>query len=471
MANLKVFNTLTRKKEEFKPLNPNKVGLYTCGPTVYNFVHLGNFRTYIFEDTLLRTLEALGYHVKHVRNSTDIDDKTIKASQGKYPNDEPFEALKKLTSFYETEFIKDTESLGIDFSKTKFVKATEHIKQMQEMIQNMPEAYLAEDGIYFDISEYVKNGYKYGALSEVTLDTHNKRQRIENQEYDKDEVHDFALWKKAKMGEPSWPFKWQQNDITGRPGWHIECSAMSTEYLGQPFDFHTGGVDLIFPHHENEIAQSVAANKKTFVNYFMHAEHLHVDGKKMAKSAGNFYTLKDLAEKGYNPLAFRMLSLQAHYRSQLNFTWESLEAASSFLQNLYAMADRQFQLSESNGTEELGSKLAEIKDKVLTALADDLNTSEALTYLAKLSDDMDKIVLSSANISEFKDFLTFIDSVFALGLTYRVEVPQETKDLIERRESLRKNGDFASADAIRQQLKQQGVHLNDTAHGTYWSRQ
>ncbi|OGL30276.1 cysteine--tRNA ligase [Candidatus Saccharibacteria bacterium RIFCSPHIGHO2_02_FULL_47_12] len=459
---MKLYNSLTKKLEEFKPQTGNSVGLYTCGPTVYDHVHIGNLRTYIFEDTLRRSLKQLGYKVKHVMNITDVDDKTIARSHQKYPSDDPKEALKKLTRHYEDVFIKDAEALGIDFSESKIVRATEHVNQMQELIRNIPNKYMAADGVYFDITKYPD----YGVF--VNLDQSHTHHRIENDEYDKDHVADFALWKKKKEDhEPSWVFELDGQQLDGRPGWHIECSAMATHYLGQPFDIHTGGVDLKFPHHENEIAQSKSANGKDLSNVFLHAEHLLVDGHKMSKSLNNFYTLDDIAKKGYDPMAFRLLVLQSHYRSQLNFSWESLEAAQNALNTIMQWADLKHQPNATVMDEGIDANRW-IKENFLAPLADDLNTPTALSELFKLIARVQPgEKLSDQN---YASILTEIDKQLGLDVSDRPDIDEEQKQLIKQREQARDQKDWGKADELRKQLEEQGVGINDTPAGPIWFR-
>jgi len=353
---MKLYNTLTKKTEEVKPLKGDEFRIYSCGPTVYDHIHIGNLASFIHADALREALKAEGYKVRHVMNITDVDDKTIKRSREEYPDLEPKEALKKLSSKYEELFKKDMEEVGNDLSAIEFVRATDYIPQMQKLIKKLHEggfAYIADDGVYFSIEEYKKSGKTYGQLLEVNSENTSKN-RISNDEYDKESAHDFALWKKARPNEPSWDFELGGKDLTGRPGWHIECSTMSTDLLGQPFDIHTGGVDLIFPHHENEIAQSTAGeDDKYLAKLFFHNEHLLIDGKKMSKSLNNFYTLHDIKERGFSPLAFRLLVLQSTPHNQANFSLKILQAA----QNRFD------KLKGNNQTGELTAEQQELIDK------------------------------------------------------------------------------------------------------------
>ena len=372
---LKLYNYLGRKKETFKPLRSKRAGLYTCGPTVYNYAHIGNFRTYIFEDVLRRTLEYSGHKVNHVMNITDVDDKTIRNSK------KARKTLKEFTDFYTKEFFKDVKKLNI-LKAEKYPRATLHIKEMVGLIRTLLKkklAYRTEDGVYFDISKFKP----YGKLSGAKLQKLKSGARVAADEYTKEEARDFALWKTKKTGEPSWKAPFGE----GRPGWHIECSAMSMKYLGASFDIHAGGVDLIFPHHEDEIAQSEGATGRPFVKYFVEGEHLLVDGKKMSKSLGNIYTLQDLAAKGFDPLDFRYLVLGAHYRTQLNFTWEALEAAhrkrAGIINSLERLKRRPHGGDSKN--EKIAAQFTARAEKLFQdALADDLNTPKALAVLNEL---------------------------------------------------------------------------------------
>lgn len=443
---MKLYNSLTKKIDKLTPVNDGLVKLYTCGPTVYDFAHIGNFRTYIMEDILRRALKADGYKVQHVMNFTDVDDKTIARSGQDYPGIEPRAALAQLTSKFEQAFLADAHTLGIDLTETQTVRATAEIPAMQQLIASIPNRYTSDDGVYFDIGKAAH----YGTL--VKLDHSHDHHRIDNDEYDKDHVADFALWKVKKPGEPSWPFELEGKQIDGRPGWHIECSAIATKYLGQPFDIHTGGIDLTFPHHENEIAQSRAACDKPLANMFVHGEHLLVDGTKMAKSKGNFSTLRDIEAKGYHPLAFRLLVLQSHYRSQLNFTWESLAAAQHFLLSLYQWAETSHQPS----IPQLDDSVIEL---VQAATANDLGTPEAIAQLAKLQTGRPS-----------PELLAKLDGLLGLALSSRLDISSDLKVQVEAREHARGVKDFAESDRLRAELEKQGILVEDTELGPRWRR-
>ena len=322
---LRFFNTLTRAKEDFYTVHPGEVGMYTCGPTVYDYAHIGNFRAYVFGDILHRYLIYKGYQVTYVMNLTDVDDKTIAGSQKERIT------LAEYTRRYKDAFFEDIRDLNI-IPADIYPEATTHIKDMTDLVKTLlakDKAYKNEGSTYYRIESFPQ----YGKLSRMEMSGLKAGARVASDEYEKEQVADFALWKGWEQKDG--PIFWETGVGKGRPGWHIECSAMSMKYLGKHFDIHTGGVDLIFPHHENEIAQSEAATDEKFVNFWLHNEHLMVEGRKMAKSFGNYYTLRDLLNKGYHPIAIRYLLLATHYRQQLNFTFDGLEAAKNALQRLY----------------------------------------------------------------------------------------------------------------------------------------
>lgn len=444
---LRLWNTLENKKQVFKPIKRKSIGLYTCGPTVYDFAHIGNLRTYIFEDILRRTLKAEGFNIQQVMNITDIDDKTIKRANAENKD------FKDIAEKFEKEFLIDINKLNIEPAEF-YPRATEHISEMIELIKILLKRKFAYQGadnsIYFSIEKF-KN---YGKLSGLKKRELKIGARIAADEYNKDEAQDFVLWKTKKENEPSWPSPWGE----GRPGWHIECSAMSEKYLGKTFDIHTGGVDNIFPHHENEIAQSESANKKKFVNYWIHGEHLLVDGKKMSKSLGNFYTLRDLENKGFSPLSFRYLCLSAHYRSKLNFTWESLEGAEQALKKLFNEFDK---LISINVSEKLSQPAKKYSKDFIEAFEDDLNAPKALAVLWG-------IIKSNLPEDEKKALLLEVDKILGFGLKQRKieEIPQKIKDLVKERELSRRNQQFAKSDALRKEIESLGYKIDDTADGT-----
>ncbi len=446
---LKFYNTLTREKEIFQSINPPHVGFYSCGPTVYNYAHIGNYRAYIFADTLKRVLLYEGFEVKHIMNLTDIDDKTIRDSQ------KAGKSLKEFTEFYSEEFFKDIKSLNI-LSPSKFTKATDYIDEMVEIIKKLLDkgiAYKSPDGsVYYDIKKF-KN---YGQLSHLVLENQkeNASGRIKSDEYEKDNAQDFALWK--AWDENDGDVFWETELGKGRPGWHIECSAMSMTNLGESFDLHTGGVDNMFPHHENEIAQSEGATGKHFVKYWMHNEWVLIDQKKMAKSNGTFYVLKDLKDRGIDPLAYRFWLLMANYRTRVNFVWDALEGAETALKRLYWLY---VELGE-----EVGSVNTEYKAKFKGYLEDDLDTPKALTVLWD--------VLKNENISNGDKKATVLDFDKVLGLNFENAkkelqekmqeiIPEEIIKLAEEREAVRKEKDFTKSDELRKEINKLGYEIKD----------
>jgi cysteinyl-tRNA synthetase len=447
---MKLYNSLTNKIEEFKPIS-DVISIYSCGPTVYKDQHIGNITSFVYADTLHRALQYTYPRKKilHLVNFTDVDDKTIAAAK-KFPDLRPKTSLKRLTRYVEKKVLEDFQLVGIDIDSIKFVRATEHIEQMQRLIKKLIDAgvaYVVDDGIYFSIENYKSSGKKYGQLVKVTAKSTGAA-RVNNDEYEKDQIHDFALWKAQKDDEPSWDFNLNDHKINGRPGWHVECSAMSTAYLGQPFDIHTGGVDLMFPHHENEIAQSTAATKETrLANIFFHSEHLLIEGGKMAKSKGNIYTLKDVIRKGYDPLAFRLFILQGHYKKQLNFSWAAMDAAQIRLNGMRNYVELSFQLD---------SKPINI-DEILRPIKENLHTPKLL----------EKLDFSKENIGlPIKQ----IDKLLGLGLAEIKDAPNEIKSLIKKREEARKVAHYEDSDEIRRQLEKLKYSINDSPHGPIWQR-
>ncbi len=457
---LKLFNTLTRKIELFKPLHDAEVGIYTCGPTVYDYIHIGNCRAFVFADLLHRYLEYKGYKVKHVVNLTDVDDKTIKGSQKEgIP-------LRKYTEKYAKAFFEDVATLNIK-PAFKYPRATEHIKEMVELVKKLLEkgyAYKAKDGIYYDISKFPE----YGKLSKIDVSKLKKGARVDVQEYDKQEAADFALWKfwTPEDGDVFW-----ETEIgKGRPGWHLECSAMSMKYLGETFDIHTGGVDLIFPHHENEIAQSEAATGKKFVNYWLHNEFILVNGKKMSKSLGNFFTLRDLLNKGYSWRAIRYALLSVHYREQLNISEESLESARSAIERIYDFLLRLKESNSKNANENVEILVNNLLENFEKEMDNDLNISAALAVIFNFIKEINKLELTKEEAEEVKNAILKLDNVLGLKLEELIQekLPKEIAELIKKREEFRKNKQYQEADKIRDELKKKGILLEDTKEGTIW---
>ncbi len=459
------FNTLTRRKETFIPIEQGKVRMYTCGPTVYDYAHIGNFRAFLFEDLLKRWLEYRGYTITHVMNLTDVDDKTIRGSQKQQI------PLAKYTEHYANAFFENIKALNIK-PADHYPKATDHIPEMLALIKKLIQkgyAYKAPDNsIYFAIKKF-KN---YGKLSHIKTAELKTGARVKTDEYAKEEAQDFALWK-AWTQEDGDVF-WETELGKGRPGWHIECSAMSMKYLGETFDIHCGGVDNMFPHHENEIAQSEAATGKKFVNYWLHNEHLLVEGRKMAKKLGNFYTLRDLLEKGYDPIVIRFLLSSTHYRAQFNFTFEGLDAAKGAVERLRNFMRR---LRDADGKTS-GGKIAELLNKVQMdfgcAMDDDLNISVALAalfdFVREVNNLLDADAVSVDEAEKVCALMRRFDSV--LGVIGEVEteetLPKEAEELIKKREEARKAKDWKTADEIRVKLKSMGVILEDTTQGLRW---
>jgi len=469
---MKLYNALTRQIEEFTPIDKQEVRIYSCGPTVYDRAHIGNLSAYIFADTLRRSLELEGYNVKHVMNYTDVDDKTIKRSQEKYPDLEPKEALAKLTKEYKELFLSDMAKIGVDTHKIQFVSAVDNMPAMQQLITKLVSekiAYITDDGVYFSIKAYKDSGKTYGQLLKISSESTSEA-RIDNDEYDKESVHDFALWKVQKPGEPSWDFEIEGKNLKGRPGWHIECSAMSESSLGLPFDIHTGGIDLIFPHHENEIAQSTAAGElDKMANYFVHNNHILVDGRKMAKSAQNFYTLDDITQKGFDPLAFRLLVLQAHYRNEINFTFDSLDATQNRLRSLHAWADQRFQDVYVDPAHVSQLTVQNVGKAIRERSANDLNTPGVLAslYQGGLLDVTESHGLKNSDIAEASAYL---DKILGLKLSASTDISEKQKNILQQREEARAGKDWAKSDELRRELEEQGIGVRDTDHGPIWYR-
>jgi cysteinyl-tRNA synthetase len=459
---MKFYNTLTRRLEEFREIEKGKVGLYTCGPTVYDYPHIGNYRSYMFEDLVKRFFVSQGYAVRHVMNITDIDDKTIrKAGELGVP-------LAEVTRTYIDTFHADLRTLNIlpaDF----YPRATEHIPEMQQLISKLLAdgfAYEKDGSVYFSIERFAG----YGRLANIERERLKPGAAGDADEYEKEAVQDFVLWKGQKPGEPSWPSPFGP----GRPGWHIECSAMSMIYLGPHFDIHMGGVDNIFPHHENEIAQSECANGQTFVNYWLHCQHLIVDNKKMSKSLGNFYTLQDVLQRGYDPMAVRYLLLSTHYRKLLNFTFEGLDMAGQALARvknfIFSLKNVE---TEGEADPELGAVVAASLAAFMAGLADDFNVSGALGVMFDLVAQVNPRLnaLTRADAAVVLDYMDRLNGVLGIlagddpgALAAAVEAQ------IALREQARKEKDFVRADAIRAELKRQGISLLDTPAGVKWKR-
>jgi cysteinyl-tRNA synthetase len=461
---LMFFNTFNRRKEEFTPIEPGHVRMYTCGPTVYAPAHIGNFRTYMFEDLLRRYLIYKGYKITQVMNLTDIDDKTIRDSQAKgIP-------LNEHTKPFKEAFFRDLDRLNIQPAEY-YPAATEHIPEMVILIKkllNSGHAYQTGDAIYFKIKSFPQ----YGALSHMKLDELKDGARINSDEYEKDTASDFALWKNWTPDDGS--VFWETELGKGRPGWHVECSAMSMKYLGESFDIHTGGVDNMFPHHENEIAQSEAATGKRFSKYWLHSEHLMVESTKMAKSKGNYFTVQDLVDKGENLSAVRYLLISTYYRQQLNFTFEGLIAAKNAITRLRDFRDAIESGSGAGHNPEIELIANRAAEKFESALDDDLNISPALAaifdFVREANAAREKAALSVADAEILRRTLKRFDSV--LGVIYVKEqaLDSDIELLIQQRQDARKSKNFAESDRIRDQLLAMGIILEDTPQGVRWKR-
>ena len=462
---IKFYNTINRKKEEFKPIDKSQVTLYTCGPTVYDYAHIGNFRAYIFEDLLRRTLEFSGYRVLHVMNITDIDDKTIRESIKEK------KSLTDFTNVYTEAFFKDIESLNI-IPAHHYPRATNYIDKMIGIIKELESkgyTYTADDGtVFFKISSFPE----YGKLSNINPEEMKVGERVDQDEYDKEEARDFALWKgyKNEDGDVFWDSPWGK----GRPGWHIECSAMSIDLLGSHFDIHCGGVDNIFPHHENEIAQSCAAYETDFVNYWLHNEHLKVEGDKMSKSLGNFYTLRDLVSKGYSPSAIRYSLLSTHYRQKLNFTFEKLDIANKAINKLKELKRKAIEIADnSSQAKQFDGNYNVDTDKMLNMFSEnlynDLNISGALgiafTWVSSSFKKIDEENFSKDDADICLSALFEIDKIIGV-LEQEIEIPEKVKKLISEREIARNEKKWDESDRIRDLVFSMGFSLEDSPSGT-----
>jgi cysteinyl-tRNA synthetase len=462
---LKLFNTASRQKETLVPLHDRHVRMYTCGPTVYNFAHIGNFRTYAFEDLLRRTIKFFNFKITQVMNLTDVDDKTIKGAIARNVS------LDVYTQPYKEAFFEDLHTLNIE-PVEHYPAATEYIPEMIGMIEGLLAkgiAYVGGDGsVYFAIQKFPR----YGCLSHLHLEElqAGASERVANDEYEKDNVADFVLWKSydpARDGQ----IYWESPFGPGRPGWHLECSAMAMKLLGETLDIHVGGVDNMFPHHENEIAQSEAYSNKPFVKLWLHAEHLLVDHKKMSKSLGNFYTLRDLLEKGYTGTQVRYLLIQTHYKTQLNFTFQGLDATKSSLQRLNDFIQR---LQEIDSPQE-GGRVEELCQKTFdhfaASLADDLNISAALAALFDFVRDMNGICdtgqISKNEAHKALELMKNFDSVLGVLSFEKQEpiIPAELQDAFERRLKARQEKNWKLADELRDFIHQRGYMIEDTPHG------
>ena len=458
---MKIFNTLTRSKDEFKPINEGEVKIYACGPTVYNYIHIGNARPLCVFDVLRRYFEWRGYNVNFVQNFTDIDDKLIKKA-----NEEGI-TVPEVAERYIKEFWVDAKGLNVR-EATVHPRATENIVEIQGIISSLMEngyAYEAGGDVYYRAKKF--GGY--GKLSHQPLEDLEAGARIETGDIKEDPM-DFCLWKGAKPGEPYWESQWGK----GRPGWHIECSAMAGRYLGKTIDIHCGGLDLIFPHHENESAQREAANGWDFAHYWMHNGFINVDNHKMSKSLNNFFTVRDVAEKyGYEPIRYFLVSSQ--YRSPINYSVDIIEQAKNSLERLYTCRDNiDFALKNATDGGEIPAFIEEHKNEFITAMEDDLNTADALAAIFMLVRDINTAIANGAGKAALEAMADIFDQLTGvLGLVYNRKtdsLDSEVEELIEKRTAARKAKDFKTADEIRDKLKEMGITLEDTPQGVKWSR-
>jgi cysteinyl-tRNA synthetase len=478
MPEIQLHNTLSGKVGPFVPQKPGEVRMYTCGPTVYDYAHIGNYRTFVFQDILRRFLKLRGFQLNHVMNLTDVDDRIIAnaAATGK--------SLRDYTAKFAQAFFDDCKTLSIE-APEHWVRATDHIDDMVQLIQRLQQktfTYPSEGSIYYRIAKFPN----YGKLSKIDLTGIQAGARVDNDRYEKESARDFALWKAPKPGEHFW----ETAIGPGRPGWHIECSAMAMKYLGETLDIHAGGIDLAFPHHENEIAQSEAATGKPFARYWLHAEHLLVEGEKMSKSLGNFYTLRDLFAKGYKPSTVRLCLASVPYRRQQNFTFNGLDQATSAIERLRNFADRLQQGKFPAGEQEgMAKRVAQAAEEFDAGLSDDLNTARALAAVFDLVRDaniaMDKGEFRQGDVAAAQQFLATFDKVFAVledndaqklhALGYgsaEAGLSDATiEKLVAERVAAKRKRDFAAADRIRKELADRGIILEDAKDGSVrWKR-
>jgi cysteinyl-tRNA synthetase len=463
---LRFSNTLTHQVEEFVPIRNNTVRMYTCGPTVYNYAHIGNFRAFTFYDILRRWLRLRGFRLDHVMNITDVEDKIIRQSVAES------KSIAEYTAIYVKAFLDDCAALRLERPE-RLARATEHIPEMAKAIGELSTkgyTYQSDGSIYYRISKFPE----YGKLSHSDFSGMRSGARVDLDEYDKADARDFVLWKAPKDGEPFWDTELGP----GRPGWHIECSVMAIEYLGETLDIHAGGVDLIFPHHENEIAQSEALTGKPFAHFWLHSEFLLVEGQKMSKSLGNFFTLRDILAQGYQPEAVRYLLASVPYRKALNFTFDGLKSAATSIERLrnYKLRLETGKFTEGDGAALLARTEQALKD-FDQSLDDDLNTAQALAavfeYVRETNTLMDAGAFPAAAVGPALGLLERFDSLFDVLAPTRKEgalSDEEVEARIEQRRQAKKSKDFAGADRIRQELLEQGIILEDTKDGVRWKR-
>jgi cysteinyl-tRNA synthetase len=470
---IKLLNSLSRQVEDFKPINGNVVRMYSCGPTVYNFAHIGNMRAFIFADLLQRVLRTVGgYEVKWVMNITNIDDKTIRDSKLKSKfwkdemgkqTDDAKENLKKFTDYYEMHFLKDIGDLGIHIEHFYALpKATEFIPQMQQLIRKIVDngfGYVSAGSVYFNVSEWRKQ-HNYGRLKKIDFDNFRTGARIDTDQYERDQVSDFVLWKAKKKNEPFWEFEINGEQCPGRPGWHIECSSMEYELLDIPFDIHTGGIDLKFPHHEDEIAQSHAGYGIDPTAFWCHNEFLEVEGKKMSKSLGNFFTLRDLIAKGIDPLDIRFAIMSAHYSSTYNFTFNGVDAARKARSRIQDYIYSLFEDSDGKSS----TNIEELRNNVFSELGNDLHTPKALAYVFTFINDNPATELDKPTKDEAVKFFGELNDIFSVWELKKKEViiPDHIIEIAQLRFEAKKRKDFALADVLRVKINNAGYKIKDT---------
>lgn len=464
---MKLYNTLSKQVEELEPLNPPRVSVYTCGPTVYDYAHVGHWFTYIRMDLLIRTLKANGYEPDWVMNITDVGHLVSDADEGEDKLQKGARREGKtawqIAEFYTNDFLHGMRTLNM-LQPGRMVKATEHVPEQIDLIKVLESkgfTYIIDDGVYYDTSKFPK----YADFAQLDLDEQQAGARVEYNSQ-KRNVADFALWKfspKDSQRDMEWDSPWGK----GFPGWHIECSAMSMKYLGETLDIHTGGIDHVPVHHSNEIAQSEAATGKPFAKYWLHSNHVTVDGEKISKSTGNGIRLQEIIEKGISPEALRLHVLESHYRSQSKFSWESLQAAENRLRDLRAMAALRWQPRKvaHDGTT---FALRDVVDHVLACLNNDLNTPQALAFLSEVSTQLNLVHIQEDMVDHFEAMLQGLDNLLGLRLSEVSDISEEQKRLISHREHARGAQDWKKSDEIRDQLHEQGIGVQDAAHGVIW---
>lgn len=467
---MKLYNTLTRQVEESKPQHPPAVTVYTCGPTVYDYAHVGHWFTYVRMDTLIRTLKAAGYEPEWVMNITDVGHLVSDADEGEdklqVKASREGKTAWEIAEFYTKDFLEGMEKLHM-LKPDRIVKATDHIADQIDLIGKLEKkgyTYVIDDGVYYDTGKFKR----YADFARLDLDEQQAGARVTHNPQ-KHSAADFALWKfspKDVKRDMEWDSPWGK----GFPGWHIECSAMSMKYLGDTLDIHTGGIDHVPVHHSNEIAQSEAATGKPFANYWLHSNHVMIDGEKISKSLGNTITLQDVTKKGITPEALRLHVLESHYRSQSKFSWDSLVSAQNRLRDLRAMAVLRFQAPKT--TNDSGTfALLDVPLQLAGRLADDLDTPQALAYLSDISTQLQVVLVERDMVDHFEAMLQGIDDLFGLNLMAEPDITEGQKKLISERTKARQEDDWAKADSLRDTLLEQGISVRDTQHGPIWSRE